>query len=276
MINPKFSITDLLKIRCQVKAQKPLIHCITNPISINDCANVVLAVGAKPIMAEHPAEVSEITATAKALAVNLGNITDQRMQAMLLSGKVACERHIPSVIDLVGIGCSHLRLDFAKRFISKCHPNVIKGNMSEIRALCSVESHARGIDVGDQDILTNDNLDDSIKLLQALSLKTGAVVAATGNVDIITDGRDTYLIANGCEMLSMITGTGCMLNVLIASFISGKHIIAGTILATALMGIGGEISQRVQGTGMFRTALLDNLFGISDSVFSEKIRYSKH
>lgn len=276
MTNPKLSINDLLKIRHLVKEQKPLIHCITNHISINDCANVVLAVGAKPIMAEHLAEVPEITATAKALAVNLGNITDRRMQSMLLSGKVARENDIPSIIDLVGVGCSRLRLDFANQFISKCRPSVIKGNMSECKALCSTGSNAKGIDVGDQDIITSDNLDDSVRMLQALSLKTGAVVTATGAVDIITDGRDTYFIANGCEMLSMITGTGCMLNVLIASFISGKHIMAGALLATALMGISGQISQHVRGTGMFRAVLLDNIFSLSDDEFAEKIRYTSH
>jgi len=274
MTNQPLNITDLLKIRHTIKAEKPLIHCITNHISINDCANVVLAVGAKPIMAEHPAEVSEITACSKALAINLGNINDTRMKSILLSGKTAREKNIPSIIDIVGVGCSALRLDFTKKFILECQPSVIKGNMSELKALCGMESGAKGIDVGEKDAITNDNLVNSIAILKSLSSKTGSVVAATGVVDIITDGTDTYLMENGCEMLSMITGTGCMLNVLTAVFISNKNIMGGTVLATALMGICGELSQNAKGTATFRTTLLDSIFSISDDKFMEKIRYT--
>lgn len=273
MINQGCNISDLLEIRRKVKAEKPLIHCITNHISINDCANVVLAVGAKPIMAEHPAEVSEITASAKALAVNLGNINDTRMESILLSGKRALEKNIPSIIDIVGVACSPLRLDFAKKFILECHPSVIKGNMSELKALCGMESSAKGIDVGEKDAVTNDTIIANITMLTSLSSKTGSVVAATGIVDIITNGTDTYLIENGCEMLSMITGTGCMLNVLAAAFISNKNIIGGTVLATALMGICGELSQNENGTGTFRTTLLDSIFSLSDYKLEEKIKY---
>ena len=274
MTNQMLSITDLLEIRHNVKTEKPLIHCITNHISINDCANVVLAVGAKPIMAEHPAEVSEITASSKALAVNLGNITDIRMKSILISGKTALKKSIPSIIDIVGVACSNLRLDFTKKFILECHPNVIKGNMSELKALCGLESGAKGIDVGEKDVVTDHTIANNIAMLKSLSSDTGSVIVATGVVDIITDGTDTYLIKNGCEMLSMITGTGCMLNVLAAAFISNKNIIGGTVLATALMGICGELSHNMEGTGKFRTTLLDSIFSISDYKFKEKIRYT--
>ncbi|WP_035291269.1 hydroxyethylthiazole kinase [Clostridium sp. KNHs214] len=262
-----------MQIRQSVKLKKPLIHCITNPISINNCANIVLAVGAKPIMAEHPLEVHEITTASKALGVNLGNITDIRMKSMLISGKVAFEKKIPQVIDLVGVGCSKLRLEYAKKFISQCHPDVIKGNMSEIKAIYGIESNSKGIDVGEFDMVTEKNSERSIEMLKKMSLQTRAVIAATGVVDIITNGIDTYLITNGCEMLSMVTGTGCMLNALIASYISSKNIFGGTVLAVALMGICGELSQHVKGTGSFKTELIDNMFSISDDMIIEKIKY---
>ena len=274
MTNPMLNITNLLEIRHQIKAEKPLIHCITNHISINDCANAVLAVGAKPIMAEHPREVSQITATSKALSVNLGNINDTRMESIMISGKIAFDKSIPSIIDIVGVACSDLRRDFTKKFISECHPNVIKGNMSELKALCNIKSDAKGIDVGEKDVITNDTIANSVAMLKSLSSKTGSVVVATGVFDIITDATDTYLIKNGCEMLSMITGTGCMLNVLAGAFISNKNIIGGTVLATALLGICGELSHNVQGTGMFKTKLLDSIFSISDYILEQKIRYT--
>lgn len=275
MTDQTLNLSDLLALRHEIRLEKPLIHCITNHISINECANAVLAVGAKPIMAEHPAEVAEITACAKALAVNLGNINDARMESMIISGKTAFKNNIPSVIDAVGVACSAFRLAFAKRFIEECHPSVIKGNMSEIKALCGVESGAQGIDVGEQDIVTDDNTGSSIALLKSLALKTGSVVAATGAVDIITDGEATYLVRNGCEMLSMITGTGCMLNVLIASFISKRNIIGGTVLATAYMGVCGELAENTKGAGTFRTLLLDSLCSVSDDTFAKRINCSK-
>ncbi|MBP2649315.1 MAG: Hydroxyethylthiazole kinase [Firmicutes bacterium] len=272
MTTQTINISEILEIRHKVKVANPLIHCITNPISINDCANVVLAVGAKPIMAEHPAEVSEITALSQVLAVNIGNITDVRMQSMLISGKIADKKGLPSIIDLVGVGCSTLRLAFAKKFISKCHPSVIKGNMSELKAICGCEGKAKGIDVGEHDAVTNNNLHDSISMLNSLAVKTGAVVVATGVTDIITDGTTIYLVENGCQMLPLITGTGCMLNALVASFISTENIIGGTVLAVAVMGISGELSQRVKGTGSFRTELLDCIFNLTDYMIKEKIR----
>ncbi|WP_460264512.1 hydroxyethylthiazole kinase [Clostridium sporogenes] len=261
-----------MQIRQSVKSKKPLIHYITNPISINDCANMILAVGAKPIMAEHPLEVSEITAVSKSLGVNLGNITDNKMKSMLISGKTAYENKISQVIDLVGVGCSKLRLDYARKFISECHPNVIKGNMSEIKAIYGIKSSAKGIDVGACDIITEQNFDENIKMMKELSLKTGSIIVATGETDIITDGFNTYLITNGCEMLSMITGTGCMLTAIIATYISSHDILEGTILATILMGICGELSQHVKGTGSFKTELIDSIFNISDDIITEGIK----
>jgi hydroxyethylthiazole kinase len=273
MTNQVLYITELLKIRHQIKVDKPLIHCLTNHISINDCANVVLAVGAKPIMAEHPAEVSDITASSKALAINLGNINDTRMESMLISGETALKKGIPSIIDIVGVACSPLRLDFSQNFIAKFHPSVIKGNMSEFKALCGAKNNAKGIDVDEKDIITNDNMVENIAMLKSLSLKTGSVVAATGAIDIITDGRHTFLMENGCEMLARITGTGCMLNVLTAAFIASKNILGGTVLATALMGICGELSQNAKGPGTFKTTFLDFLYSLPDREFKEKIKY---
>ncbi len=276
MTNQELIISKLLQIRQSVKFKKPLIHYITNPISINDCANMILAVGAKPIMAEHPLEVSEITAVSKSLGVNLGNITDNKMKSMLISGKISYEKKIPQVIDLVGVGCSKLRLDYAKKFISECHPNVIKGNMSEIKAIYGIKSSAKGIDVGACDIITKQNFDENIEMIKRLSMETGSVVAATGVVDIISNGTYTYIISNGCEMLSMITGTGCMLTGLIASYISSENILDGTVLAVALMGICGELSQHAKGTGSFRNELTDNMFSISDDIIIKKIRINSY
>ena len=149
----------ILQLRKRIKEEKPLIHCITNPISIHDCANVVLAVGARPIMAEHPAEVTDITASAGALMLNLGNITDARIESMKRSMRTAMENKIPVLLDLVGVACSDLRLDLARELLSIGHPAVLKGNMSELLAVSGLPSHAIGIDAGAQDALTAENME---------------------------------------------------------------------------------------------------------------------
>ena len=115
----------------QVKNKKPLIHCITNPISINQCANLILAVGAKPIMAEHPKEVSDITASSDALMLNIGNITEVRMESISISLKTAIEKGIPVLLDVVGIACSDLRREYVLKMLDFNVPTVIKGNYSE-------------------------------------------------------------------------------------------------------------------------------------------------
>ena len=128
-------IKKLENLKEQNRLTKPLIHCITNPISIHDCANIVLASGARPIMAEHPLEVAEITSTAQVLALNLGNITDARMEAMPIALKTAVQKEIPVLLDLVGTACSTLRKNFAKELLEIHVPSVLKGNMSELLAM---------------------------------------------------------------------------------------------------------------------------------------------
>jgi len=265
------TIEPLLQIRQAVRSRNPLIHCITNPISINDCANAVLAVGARPVMAEHPLEVAAITRGAAALLVNLGSITDTRLESMLVSGGEAHEQGIPCVIDLVGVGCSLLRLQFARKFVGNCHPAVIKGNLSELKAFAGTPSQAAGVDAGDR--LTPENTAKTLDQLARLSRRTGAVVLATGEVDIVTDGRQAVLLRNGVPLLSRITGTGCMVGVLTAVCLSGGDTFTAAALAAATLGIAGELAAgTAHGTGSFRVSLLDALSTLDDETFAERLR----
>lgn len=281
------NIVKVENIINSIRSNAPLIHCITNPISINDCANAVLAVGAKPIMAEHPKEVAKITSMASVLAVNLGNITDARINSIMISGKTSLENNIPSVIDAVGVTCSDIRLELAKEYINVCRPAVIKGNISEIKVLNGLSSDAAGIDVSDKDTFSSDNevkMKYTGELVKALAKKTNSVVVATGVVDTISDGCEVYYIQNGCEMMSSITGTGCMLNVLIASYISaGKYtdtkILYNAICATALLGIAGERARDYTlknnaGLGTFHVRLLDEISLINAKTLCENAMIS--
>ena len=152
-----------------LRQKAPLIHCITSPIAVNDCANAVLALGARPIMAEHPEEAAGITAISASLGVSLANITDARIHSIFLSGAMALEQKKPSVIDVVGVNCSPMRMGLAKRFIQECHPAVIKGNASEIRALAGASFGEAGIDTAESDRLSPDNAGAIEAMAQILS-----------------------------------------------------------------------------------------------------------
>ena len=253
------------EIRKSVKLKRPLIHCITNPISINQCANAVLAVGARPIMAEHPKEVEEITATAQALVINLGNITDVRMKSILLSAKRAKKENVPIVIDLVGVACSGLRRRFALRLVNKINPTVIKGNYSEIKAFYNYTYKSVGVHSENIDVKYIQNI--AIKLAK----KYSTIVLASGMSDVITDAEKTFLVKNGTHQLTDITGTGCMLGVLCGCYISVSPNIYGVLTACAVLGISGEFAKFNGGNGSFMINLIDKLSILRDTDVDDNI-----
>lgn len=275
MTNNFFSADIYGELRAGLRAQKPLIHCITNPISINDCANIILAAGGKPVMAEHPLEAADITVSSAALAVNLGNITDVRLTSMMLSGKAARQRQIPCSIDLVGTGCSALRRQFARSFIEECRPAVIKGNISEIKALCAVKNDAAGIDAGQGDLQSIEH-PETIDLLEQFAKETTSIVLATGQTDVITDGENTFLGKNGTPLLGQITGTGCMLNALTALWLSGTNPLTAALAALSHINIAGErAAEKSCGPGTFHMSLLDTVWSLNETDISQRLQLSR-
>ncbi len=270
------TIQTLREAARETRLRNRLIHCITNPISMNDCANAVLAVGAQPIMAEHPLEVAAVTRSAAALLVNLGNITDVRLEAMRVSGVEARENGVPCVIDLVGVNCSLLRLQFARKFVGENHPAVIKGNLSELKAFAGTPTGAAGVDAAAGDQLTAGNTSEVCDQMARLARRTGAVVLATGEADLVTDGSQAVLLRNGTPMLARITGTGCMAGALVAAYLSGCGAMEAAVLAVSTLGIAGELAaESARGTGTFRAALLDNLGTLRDETFEEHLRWER-
>lgn len=267
-----FNINDFKTMQYNIFSASPLIHCITNPISINDCANFVLATGAKPIMAEPPLEVEEITSRANALAVNIGNITDARLESIKLSAKRAHELNIPWIIDIVGVNCSKLRFNYVKELLNNIRPSVIKGNMSEIKAISCIKSHGKGIDVTKADATTNENIAENILIVKNLANKYNTVVIASGKIDIITDGNVVYTVENGCDTMSLVTGTGCILNVLTGTMLSVAEPLSAGVMAAVLLGVAGELADSSNGTGSFKISLLDMV----STMTSEKMsKYAK-
>ncbi len=253
------------KIRKAVKEKNPLIHCITNPISIKESANVILSLGARPIMAEHKDEVLEITKTAKALLLNIGNITDMRRKSIKISAYAAKQNGIPFVFDAVGVACSKLRLKFSKKLIRRTTPDIIKGNYSEIMALSDSSYKASGVDA-DKNIA----LKDIKKAALDLAKKYDCVILASGKTDLVTDGKKIFYIKNGCKKMSEITGTGCMLGCICACFLSENDVLFAAVSACVVLGICGGMSDGEEGNGSFFVKLMDNLSLLKDEDIDKK------
>lgn len=271
------------EIREKTKIKSGLIHCITSPIAINDCANVVLALGAKPIMAEHPGEVAEITAIADALTVSYANITDARLESIMISGHTARQKGIPIVADMVGVTCSRMRNAAAKTFIEECRPTVIKGNVSEIKAVIGLDYTNTGIDVSKDDAISGDeNGRERLQIFAGAvaeyASKTGSIMVATGEVDVITNGKRTVFVHNGSSRMSGITGTGCILNCVIGTYLavadteSLEELFEGVVLAVVTLGLAGETADDMHGYGSYHISFLDRISTLTDEQLSQGTR----
>lgn len=244
-----------------------LIHCITNPISINQCANVIIALSAKPIMAEHPDEVCQITASSKALLINLGNITDVRIKSMKKSAKTANKAGIPVVLDAVGVACSRLRRKFAHKLISKYNIDIVKGNYSEIYAMYNDDYTVGGVD-GDENL----NCTRIAEISKILARKYRCVILASGKTDIITDGESVYFLNNGTPMMSQVTGTGCMLGAVCTVFCADNDALLSAILACTVMSVCAE--KVCAENGSFTTKLIDEI-SMFKSEYLKEIKLEK-
>lgn len=249
-----------------VRLVKPRVHCITNYITANDCANILLACGASPIMADCPDESAEITSLCSALVINLGTPNTQRLEAMLISGKKANELGIPVVFDPVGTGASCFRTDFALKLLSEVRLSIIRGNLSEIRSLAGTSSNQHGVDT--TDIITDASIQSAAELARELSLKTGAVIAITGETDIVADSSSAYCIHNGHMIMSSITGCGCMLSALMGAFSAvSEDILKAATEAVTAIDVCGETAARQllphEGNISCRNRLIDAVYRLN-------------
>ena len=213
---------DFERIFDNIRRDQTMVHCITNYVTINDVANMILAIGASPIMADDWMEVREITAMCDSLVINMGTLKQNTVRSMLLAGKEANQRGHLVVFDPVGVGASRFRKETAAKLLKQIHFNVIRGNISEIKTLYEGSDDGYGVDAKKDDAVTEDNLEYVIQMAKNMAKKTKAVIVITGKTDLVTDGQQIYLIDNGVLDMSRITGTGCMLDGVIAGFIGAN------------------------------------------------------
>lgn len=260
----------------QVERQRPCVHCMTNPVTANDVANAVLAIGGVPIMADYIEEVEDITARSSALVLNTGMLSAEKLISMMVAGKMANRQGIPVILDPVGCMASKFRQGSVLKLIREVDVAVIKGNCSEMLAICGKNTRSKGVDAFEHE---NKNREERMELAKKISEKYGCIAVITGKEDIIAKGDCLYLIRNGDERMTRITGVGCMLSGLIGACIGanpGKEMEA-TLLACAMMGISGQLARtRAEeiggGTGSMKTSMMDVLSTMGTQEMENHIR----
>jgi hydroxyethylthiazole kinase len=251
-------INHLTNVLDQVRLRQPVVHAITNTITASDVANVLRAIGARPIMAVAVEEVEEIVSRADALVLNLGTPTPERVMAMVSAGRQANSLGKPVVFDPVGVTVSRFRFDSAQRILSELRLAVIKGNRAEIGCLAGMEGELRGLDAvtGPADLLA---------AAGTLSRQRGTVVAVSGEKDLVVGNDQALLVENGHPLMGRVTGTGCMLGAVIAAFAAVEpDVMVATVAAVACFGLAGErAGHGVVGPGGFKSTLIDSLHALT-------------
>lgn len=243
-----------------LRAESPLVHCIANHVTACDTANMLLAAGASPIMADDPAECAEVTALAQALSLNLGTPSLAKLEAMRRSAEAAHARGIPVTLDPVGAGLTRLRRGFCAEL---CGVSVVRGNLSEIAFLAGLGGSERGVDSASPA--------DPAEAARAAAERLGCVCAVTGAEDFISDGARTVAISGGSPLLCRITGAGCMTSALCAAFSAECGAFVGAAAGAAFMKVCGELAEeRSAGLGGFHAALFDAAGALTAQEFERR------
>ena len=254
-----------------IREKNALTHCITNSVTINDCANAVLAIGGSPFMAEDAEELEEVVTIADVLVINIGKLSKDQIESMKISCKTANKTNTPIILDPVGVGVTQLRNKTTLDLIENYNITAIRGNITEIKAIAKLvgvldESNtAKGVDVNVDDLITEENLKANGEVISELANKLDTVILASGPLDILSDGKTTVVIDNGDDMMPLITGSGCMLSSIVGSCIGGSNAFDGSLVAILAMNIAGEkarakVDEKDEGTGSFRAYLIDYLY----------------
>ncbi len=248
---------QLSELFARVRKNHPLVHHITNYVTVNDCANITICAGGAPIMADAIEEVAEMTGIVGALVLNIGTLNHVQIESMIAAGRKANELEIPIILDPVGAGATRFRTDTARRLLEELEITILKGNVGEIGVLAGADGKVRGVDSAG---LTG----DPVEIAKAFAIRAGLTVVVSGATDIVTDGRRALLVENGHKMMGGISGTGCMAASVTGAFAaeSGDTVMAAAA-ALAAFGIAGERAAAVaRGPYSFKVALFDELAGL--------------
>ena len=263
-----------------VRSRSPLIQNITNYVTANDCANITLACGASPTMSDGEEEAEEMGGLCDGLNINMGTLHPRSVKAMLLAGKSAGSCGHPIVLDPVGAGASTYRRETAEQLLREIPFTAIRGNISEIKTIAGGKNRSRGVDADASDAVNSGNLEEAIRFAAEFSKRSGAVIAVSGAIDIVTDGTRTYIIRNGHPIMTRITGCGCMLSSLTAAYLAAnpKRRLEAVAAAVISMGLCGEkayerMKKENSGNAGCRNHLIDEVYKLTGSELERGARY---
>ena len=262
-----------------VRKSVPLVHNITNYVTVNDVANVLLACGGSPIMSDEPEDVEDITSICGGLNINIGTLNKRSIEGMFLAGKKANSLNHILLLDPVGAGASALRTDTAVRLMKELDFTVIRGNISEIKTLALGSGTTKGVDADVADAVTEDNLDSAVDFVKDFAKKSNAIVAVTGAIDLVSDGEKCYVIRNGKPEMGKITGTGCQLSGMMTAFVVANqdNKLEAAAAAVCTMGLAGEIAytrmQEGDGNSTYRNRIIDAIYNMTGEALDKGAKY---
>ena len=262
-----------------VRKVVPLVHNITNYVTVNDVANVLLACGGSPIMSDEPEDVEDITSICGGLNINIGTLNQSSIKGMFLAGKKANELGHKVLLDPVGAGASALRTNTAVKLMDEIKFTVIRGNISEIKTLALGSGTTKGVDADVADAVTEDTLDQAVAFVKSFAKESGSIVAITGAIDLVSDSEKCYVIRNGRPEMGKITGTGCQLSGLMTAFLvanEGNELEAAAA-AVCTMGLAGEIGwsnmQPGDGNSTYRNRIIDAIYNMDKDTLDKGAKY---
>ena len=262
-----------------VRKNVPLVHNITNYVTVNDVANILLACGGSPIMSDEPEDVEDITSVCGGLNINIGTLHQSSIEGMLLAGKKANELGHPVLLDPVGAGASRLRTDTALRIMKDIKLTVIRGNISEIKTLAYGSGTTKGVDADVADAVTEETLNDAIAFVKNFARKTSCIIAVTGAIDLVSDGEICYVIRNGRPEMGKITGTGCQLSGMMTAYVTANQEkpLEAAASAVCIMGLAGEIGwsrmQEGDGNATYRNRIIDAVYQMTGEDLERGAKY---
>ncbi|MGC7870622.1 hydroxyethylthiazole kinase [Desulfosporosinus sp. SYSU MS00001] len=262
-----------------VRKNAPLVHNITNYVTVNDVANVLLACGGSPIMSDDLEDVEEITSICGGLNINIGTLNRNTIPSMFLAGKKANELGHKVLLDPVGAGASKLRTDTAVKLMKEIKFNAIRGNISEIKTLALGSGSTKGVDADVADAITEASLDNTVAFVKVFAKKAGGIIAVTGATDLVTDGDKCYVIRNGRSEMGKITGTGCQLSGMMTAFLAAnpENELEAVAAAVCTMGLAGEIGwsnmQPSDGNATYRNRIIDAIYNMDGETLEKGARY---
>ena len=262
-----------------VRKNVPLVHNITNYVTVNDVANILLACGGSPIMSDEPEDVEDITSVCGGLNINIGTLHQSSIEGMLLAGKKVNELGHPVLLDPVGAGASRLRTDTALRIMKEIKLTVIRGNISEIKTLAYGSGTTKGVDADVADAVTEETLNDAIAFVKNFARKTSCIIAVTGAIDLVSDGEICYVIRNGRPEMGKITGTGCQLSGMMTAYVTANQEkpLEAAASAVCIMGLAGEIGwsrmQEGDGNATYRNRIIDAVYQMTGEDLEKGAKY---